>query len=1692
MSNKRTCRARKAGTAISFAALLIAGAVVPSSAHAFTLDVVGPDNEAITGYRWLLEEDTTYHVVPQLSDPSTLAVKFHSSYMPVVARGDEATPPTDLNLDPNKHYFVSVLPDEGYTNGGAPLDGAATSVTVSVMAGALPTAQITVFVFEDNQPLNNAPDTPEETGLEGFSIVVEDAGGRYGMSAGTQMMDAWGNPLGTTYFPDGSVDQMGDGVILTDADGMATIKYLSPGKYGIQAIPPAGKGWVQTATIEGTKVIDAWVKADEPPYFAEFGPPGYHVFVGFIRPTYDQAALTGSSTLQGQVVNQHMSRPPAYDFFNGGPFEHTTPWVGLNDLASGGGKVIYAGRTAPNGSFSIPNVPPGNYELVIWDDALDLIFATLGVTVNPDGTCITPGGSCDFGDIPVFQWFGRLENWVFNDLNENGFRDPGEMGMPEQAINIRWRDGTMYQSFPTDGEGFVPFDQVFPFFSWLIAEVDFARFKATGVTVVVDDGGPISPDMGWDYPSYDVLTPQAQFEADGVTPAINPHTGNNLSRTEAGPALVEAFQLFLGQTHVLEWGKAAYGDPDVDNPPYGDFPGPGDVDHNENGEFDHGNGGISGVVYYSTTRGEDDPRYGGAEPWEPGIPRVTVRLWDASHTTLLNEVQTDSWDDSQPTGCQGEKFVYRDAQTDCYDGLRNFSQVRPGVFDGGYAIDSRFLPSFDSPDAVEVPGLPPGPYVVEVIPPEGYDIVKEEDKNVDFGDEYAPSLLAKPPECVNYDDNGGLGHLVPDELALFPGVEAYYGGQYRPVCDRKLVYLSDGQNAAADFYLFTEVPIAGHIIGFILDDTANEFDVTAPTFGEKYAPPWLPVSIRDQSGREISRVYSDEFGVYNAVVPSTFTANQPKPSGMVPNMISVCLNDPAIPNPDYDSNTPGSVQFFPDPNFNTQYSQYCYTFQYMPGTTTYLDTPVLPIAAFAGPGQYPLDCEYTDGTPRIYSVSGPGGGPYVPAVGQILSITAPGSQGMVAVPNPAFAGPDGPEPKTTLRDYGFGPTELPGTVTIGGVPAIVTSWSPGLITVAVAPGTSDGELVVTRGDNGKSTITGVTVTVGPIKGKVLSVPPGGRIQTVIDLAAPGDLVLVPPGQYQELVIMWKPLRLQGWGPDSTIINAIKAPTEKILKWRQKIQGIVESGAVDLLPSQEAVFGGIEPTALFTEEGAGIFVIAKDSNALRQGGFVKGRPARIDGFTITGADGSGGIIVNGHAKWLQISNNRVQNNQGAYGGGIRIGHPFLTVEEPNGELSYQDSDNDNIWIHHNHITQNGGLDGTGGGISIYTGADKYEVADNFICGNFTTASGGGIGHLGYSQKGRIERNSILFNENFNQGAAVNGGGIFIGGAPSVRGAGTLTDGSGHVFIEGNLIQGNAAGSGDGGAIRLEKINGEEVVAHPNNRGRWYKIDVLNNMMVNNVAALAGGGMSLQDAARTRIVHNTIANNDSTATAGEAFVPGNSGLSRSQPAGIVSRAHSDELEAAIGNNNNLLKFKEYSNPTLMDNIIWHNRAFYFVVDADQDPPFYGLIPDLAAGDAPFYWDLAVVGTATPKKLDSRFGILTDKTGYSSTNITDDPMFVAEYSNGARGVTIANPEITTAIQAPPAFDEGGNFIRLRFGPLTQTDTSTGLLLGDYHLMSGVSPAEDAGIDLTNTITDLLFDMDGDLRPLGLGVDIGADELP
>jgi hypothetical protein len=211
---------------------------------------------------------------------------------------------------------------------------------------------------------------------------------------------------------------------------------------------------------------------------------------------------------------------------------------------------------------------------------------------------------------------------------------------------------------------------------------------------------------------------------------------------------------------------------------------------------------------------------------------------------------------------------------------------------------------------------------------------------------------------------------------------------------------------------------------------------------------------------------------------------------------------------------------------------------------------------------------------------------------------------------------------------------------------------------------------------------------------------------------------------------------------------------------------------------------------------------------------------------------------------------------------------------------------------------------------------------------------------------------------------------------------------------------------------------------------------------------------------RILHNTIANNDGTATAILAFPPGNLQQSLPQGGGIAATQHSAGLAAraaAVG-------LPSFSDPLLLNNVIWRNRSFYF------DSTLNGNQGAVVLGTPP-HWDIQVVGGGD---MNPRNCILSDGLGYDPSNIVMDPMFEREYQNG----------ILTA----SVFDEAGNSVSVRFRELSAS-------LGDYHV-GCASPAVDAGLGLTDpalaSFGELLTDFDGEARPRLISnvPDIGADE--
>jgi hypothetical protein len=591
------------------------------------------------------------------------------------------------------------------------------------------------------------------------------------------------------------------------------------------------------------------------------------------------------------------------------------------------------------------------------------------------------------------------------------------------------------------------------------------------------------------------------------------------------------------------------------------------------------------------------------------------------------------------------------AQFKCYDGMHNWNQLQPAGYDGEYAFPS--ITSYDAktgkPNGTNcticapnhatsptdlyygLPMLPTGKYVVEVVPPAGYEIVKEEDKNILIGDNFiapvtqqfgglgdifilpdqaeviseynpwnpqnptvnlgthptnnfVPSFGTEPAwPCV------GESRTVPDFISLFPqsGEVAPFAGAKRNLCDRKEVLLNEQENAIAKFYIFTSTHKASKFTGVITDDFTAEFDPFSPQFGEKFAPPNMPIGMRDWTGTEIGRVYADWWGDYDGMVYSSWEVNPPNPTGYSPNMMVMCMNDK------------GPVNGKTDPLYNSFYSQFCYELPFMPGQTAYLDTPVVPTSGFSAGYNHP-DCEYPDATPAIAEVDGNQGvGPWASASGVTMTINALGDQ---AVNNYGYVGPQATSApfnaKTITRHYGFGtrctsPTAGSPTcntlssVTIGvdsagnPVPATINSWSDTQITITVpATGTAAGqipacaiqqqaqysggagtaycgELVVTAG-NGKQSVDTVTVTVGGkaptyVTGTTPLTPNStGSIQQAIDAANPGDLIMIPKGTYYEMLLMWKPVRLQGVGAARVTIDANAQPAGKLDPWRRQV------------------------------------------------------------------------------------------------------------------------------------------------------------------------------------------------------------------------------------------------------------------------------------------------------------------------------------------------------------------------------------------------------------------------------------------------------------------------------------------------------------------------------------------------------------
>ncbi|MEP7034745.1 MAG: SdrD B-like domain-containing protein, partial [Actinomycetota bacterium] len=587
-------------------ALLVALPALPAQAatNTLTLEVISARTEArafngagvdkgapIANFRYIINEDNTGTTAQRSPAPGSGCSTADANYpasckwpsimevphatSPIIASGDQADFTAGLDL-PNGRYLISVLAD-GYKLDGehftVPLP-TADPVTVELQPNPLPDSTLKAQIFQDTAPTDGQI-SQGEAGLAGFIGQIND-------TLGAVQTDVYGNPLCTTYvdenpvtheIPSGSLDPVEKtpvvaikgGGCLSDADGILTIPHLGTNRYTLTATPPNGLAMIQTTTLEGNHDWDTWLMEGSTGYDTEFllaGEPVPTPIFGFAPPTNTLAAgATGH--IKGVVVGVKQYTPPTGGDFNywlgltgskaGKPIER--PWLSLADLENGD-QAVWVGQGGVNGAFDISGVPDGNYQLTWWDEPQNYILNMVNVTVSN-------GQTVEMGQIPVTGWWTEYDGYVFNDLNRNGKKDPGESGIANFGLTMRKKDNSLMDrgtnAVSTDSTGYYHFESAYPLSEWVVMEAYNDSYYSTGVT----------------------------YQAD-----------NQPTPTTVRGAGVDVSTLpIIGLSGTMDWGVHNY-DPTGAN------------------GIDPRNGGIVGSVSYDTTRNELDPQYAASEDWQ--------------------------------------------------------------------------------------------------------------------------------------------------------------------------------------------------------------------------------------------------------------------------------------------------------------------------------------------------------------------------------------------------------------------------------------------------------------------------------------------------------------------------------------------------------------------------------------------------------------------------------------------------------------------------------------------------------------------------------------------------------------------------------------------------------------------------------------------------------------------------------------------------------------------------------------------------------------------------------------------------------------------------------------------------------------------------------------------------------------------
>jgi uncharacterized repeat protein (TIGR01451 family) len=486
--------------------------------------------------------------------------------------------------------------------------------------------------------------------------------------------------------------------------------------------------------------------------------------------------------------------------------------------------------------------------------------------------------------------------------------------------------------------------------------------------------------------------------------------------------------------------------------------------------------------------------------------------------------------------------------------------------------------------------------------------------------------------------------------------------------------------------------------------------------------------------------------------------------------------------------------------------------------------------------------------------------------------------------------------------------------------------------------------------------------------------------------------------------------------------------------------------------------GGNPTTLDAQQQGRVLLIAGDISPTIAGLRLTGGDA--DGLNggewAGGTDAGGGICV--FTATATISQNWVDNNAAQLGGGIWLDTSDATISGNEvttntahwgGGLKLVDSD---ATLSANTIFGNtandggpGGVPGRGGGVDVGSRCDA-TLQGNTVSGNTADSNGGGVS---------LTNNEATLNDNtISSNTAITGGGVYIVDSSTTLisntiSANTASNQGGGIYLKGEsdgsdaALIGNTFVSNDswsGGGLKLvdsdAMVEGNTFISNTACGGGGVEVMGSNatfesNTFMHNIASCGGGGLNLAMFGGT-LESNLIVSNTAPDGGGVLLFGGATWANN-----VIADNHADSSGSALLVRGGSLRLLH---TTLARNSGGDGSAIY--VDWAPWVQWYTSVDLINTILVDHGVGISVTGGNT---------VTVDSLLWHSTPIT--------VSQSPTAVVTVQNEIT----GDPAFAADG-----------------------YHLTTG-SGAIDAGID-----AGLTTDIDGQMRPMSWGYDLGADEYP